>query len=185
MIKLNYLKINNILYKVIKFLHVKPGKGLAFIRLKLKNIFNGNIIIYNISSKKKINNIKIINKTYIYLYNKNNIYYFINNKYNIINIIKNNYNLNNFFYKSGDKVSIYFEKKNNKKKIIFIKNPKYLISKVKKINIFDIKNYNINDNYMYVKLENNLIIKAPLFINKNDYIKINLIKKKYIKRIKK
>ncbi|XBT18454.1 MAG: elongation factor P [Candidatus Shikimatogenerans sp. Tder] len=184
MIKLNYFKINNILYKVINFLHIKPGKGLAFIRLKLKNIFNGNIIIHVISSKKKIINIKLINKIYIYLYNKNNIYYFINKKYNIINIYKNNYNLNNFFYKEGDKVNIYFEIINNKKKFIFIKHPKYLILKVKKINI--IKNYNTNNNnYMYVKLKNNFIIKTPLFIKVNNYIKINFIKKKYIKRIKK
>ncbi|WXB47328.1 MAG: elongation factor P [Candidatus Shikimatogenerans sp. Tmey] len=183
MIKLNYLKINNILYKVINFLHVKPGKGLAFIRLKLKNIFNGNKITHIISSKEKIKNIKIINKFYIYLYNKNNIFYFINKKYNIINILKNNYNLNNFFYKEGDKVNIFFEIINNKKKFLFIKNPKYLILKVIKINICNIKNYNINNNYMYVKLENNLIIKTPLFIKINNYIKINLLKKKYIKRI--
>ncbi|XBT18449.1 MAG: elongation factor P [Candidatus Shikimatogenerans sp. Tduv] len=184
MIKINYLRINNILYKVINFLHIKPGKGLAFIKLKLKNILNGNIINYNISSKKKITNIKVINNEYTYLYNKNNIYYFMDKKYNIFNIENKNNNLNNFFYKEGDKVNIFFELYNNIKKFLFIKHPKYIITKVIKINILKFEKYN-NDNYMYSLLDNKLIIKTPIFIKINDYIKIDYLKKKYIKRIKK
>ncbi|XBT18113.1 MAG: elongation factor P [Candidatus Shikimatogenerans sp. Tser] len=178
MIKINYLKLNNILYKVIDFLHVKPGKGIAFIKLKLKNILNGNVIYHNISNKKKIKNIKIINKYYKYLYNKNNIYYFINEKFSQINIILNK--KIDFFYKVGDKVNLFFEINNNNKSFLFIKNPKYLISKVVKIYISDNRN-----NYNIVKLDNKLLIKVPLFIKINNFIKINLLKKKYIERIKK
>ncbi|XBT18826.1 MAG: elongation factor P [Candidatus Shikimatogenerans sp. AspAUS03] len=181
--KINYLKINNILYKVIYYLHVKPGKGFAFIRLKLKNIFNGNVIQYTLSTRKKIQNINIINKIYKYLYNNNNYYYFMNLKnYKQLSINKKLIN-NNFLYKEGDLVNIYFEKFSQYKKFLFIKNPKCFIYKVKQINIKN-KNYIISFKYMLVKLENNLIIKTPLFIKKNDYIKINSKSLKYIERIK-
>ena len=39
------IKYNNDIYKVIEFLHVKPGKGPAFVRTKLKSVTNGKVIL--------------------------------------------------------------------------------------------------------------------------------------------
>jgi len=48
------IEFNNDLYKIVEFLHVKPGKGPAFVRTKLKGITNGKTFDYTFSSGQKI-----------------------------------------------------------------------------------------------------------------------------------
>ena len=52
------IKYNNDIYKIIEFLHVKPGKGPAFVRTKLKSVTNGKVIDNTFSSGHKIDDIR-------------------------------------------------------------------------------------------------------------------------------
>ena len=75
----NGLIINhkNNLWKIIEFLHVKPGKGSAFVRTKLKNIKTGQVVDETFRSGHKIEIIRFEAKDYNYLYNDGSIYYFM------------------------------------------------------------------------------------------------------------
>ncbi|WGH27621.1 MAG: elongation factor P [Candidatus Shikimatogenerans bostrichidophilus] len=165
-------KMNNKYYKIIDFLHIKPGKGNAFVRTKIKNLQNNNIIINNFSSGSKINKIEIKSKYYIFLYKKEKKFYFINkNNYNQIFLSKNFIGKSNIkFLKENDNVIINFFKKKNIPLSLKIK--KYVYLKVKKI----IKNKAF--------LENDISIYTPSFIKEGDIIKINTKTKKYIERLK-
>ena len=62
------IKFNNDIYKIIEFLHVKPGKGPAFVRTKLKSVTSGKVVENTFSSGHKIEDIRVETNKYQYLY---------------------------------------------------------------------------------------------------------------------
>ncbi|MDH3004393.1 MAG: elongation factor P [Candidatus Shikimatogenerans sp. JK-2022] len=176
------VKINNNYFKIINFLHVNPGKGNTFVRTKLKNLINGNIIKYTFFKSSKINKINIISKNFIFLYRKKNNFYFINKKnFNQIYLSKKFLNKKYLFIKENDNVIIDFIK--NKKIPLLLKIKKFVILKVINQNI-EIKGNSKKKKFKKSILETGLTIYTPYFINIGDYIKINTKNKKYIERVK-
>ena len=70
----------NGLYKVIEFLHVKPGKGGAFVRTKLKNIKTGQVIDETFRSGASIKTVRVEAREYNFLYNDTDSYIFMDNE---------------------------------------------------------------------------------------------------------
>ena len=64
-------------YQIIEFQHVKPGKGAAFVRTKLKNIINGGVVEKTFRPTEKFENAHIDRKEMQYLYNDGDLYYFM------------------------------------------------------------------------------------------------------------
>ena len=71
------IEYNNDLYSIVQFQHVKPGKGPAFVRTKLKNIKTGRVIDNTFSSGVKINVARVERRPYQYLYKDDMGYYFM------------------------------------------------------------------------------------------------------------
>ena len=71
------IKYNNDIFKIIEFLHVKPGKGPAFVRTKLKSVTSGKVIDNTFSAGHKIEDIRVETKKYQYLYNEGNLFHFM------------------------------------------------------------------------------------------------------------
>ncbi len=67
-------------FYVIEFLHVKPGKGPAFVRTKLKNVVTGRVLERTFPSGAKIEEVRIEKRTYQYLYQDDMGYMFMNNE---------------------------------------------------------------------------------------------------------
>lgn len=67
---------NNIM-TVVDFLHVKPGKGAAFVRMKMKNIVSGNVLEKTFNPTEKFDLAHIETKEMEYLYNDGELYYFM------------------------------------------------------------------------------------------------------------
>ena len=65
-------------YQVIEFQHVKPGKGAAFVRTKLKNIKNGGAVEKSFRPTEKFNQARIERTDMQYLYNDGDLFYFMN-----------------------------------------------------------------------------------------------------------
>ena len=74
------LNHKNSLWKIVEFLHVKPGKGPAFVRTKLKNIKTGQVVDETFRSGQKVESVRIESKDYNFLYKDANIYYFMDNE---------------------------------------------------------------------------------------------------------
>lgn len=72
--------IEGTMYQVVDFLHVKPGKGAAFMNAKLKNVKTGSNIDRNYNTNTKIEQVSIERKTVQYLYNADGLYYFMDNE---------------------------------------------------------------------------------------------------------
>ena len=61
-------EMNGKTFSVVEFLHVKPGKGPAFVRTKLRNLENGNVVDHTFSSGEKIETVRVERRPYQYLY---------------------------------------------------------------------------------------------------------------------
>ena len=81
------IRHSNDIYKVIEFLHVKPGKGPAFVRTKLKSVTSGKVLDNTFSAGHKIEDIRVETNKYQFLYNDGDTYNFMNSDdYNQITI---------------------------------------------------------------------------------------------------
>lgn len=71
------LEIDGQVMQVLEFQHVKPGKGAAFVRTKLKNVINGGVVEKTFRPTEKFPTARIERKNYQYLYNDGDLYYFM------------------------------------------------------------------------------------------------------------
>ena len=70
---------DNSVFTVTEFLHVKPGKGAAFVRTKLKNVITGAVLEKTFNPSEKLQGAEIEKKEMQYLYNDGDLYYFMDN----------------------------------------------------------------------------------------------------------
>ncbi|MGB5320189.1 MAG: elongation factor P, partial [Eudoraea sp.] len=81
------IKYNNDIYKIVEFLHVKPGKGPAFVRTKLKSLTNGKVLDNTFSAGHKIEDVRVETRSYQFLYSDGETYHFMNtDDYNQISL---------------------------------------------------------------------------------------------------
>ncbi len=72
------LEMDGNVYQIIEFQHVKPGKGAAFVRTKLKNIINGGVVEKTFRPTEKFPTARIDRVEMQYLYNDGDLYHFMN-----------------------------------------------------------------------------------------------------------
>ncbi|MGN0353444.1 MAG: elongation factor P [Muricoprocola sp.] len=74
------LEIEGNIYQILEFQHVKPGKGAAFVRTKLKNIINGGVVEKTFRPTEKFPQARIDRVPMQYLYSDGDLFYFMNNE---------------------------------------------------------------------------------------------------------
>jgi elongation factor P len=74
------LEIDGTLYSVVEFLHVKPGKGGAFVRTKIKNLSTGRVIDKTFNAGEKVKDVRIDRVEMQYMYRSGDEYHFMNNE---------------------------------------------------------------------------------------------------------
>ena len=83
------IRYNHDIFKIIEFLHVKPGKGPAFVRTKLKSVTTGKVIDNTFSAGHKIEDVRVETHKFQYLYPEGDQFHFMNvEDYNQITINK-------------------------------------------------------------------------------------------------
>ncbi len=71
------IEYENSIYQIIEFQHVKPGKGAAFVRTKLKNIISGGVVEKTFRPTEKCPQARIDRKEMQYLYADGDLFYFM------------------------------------------------------------------------------------------------------------
>lgn len=74
------LKFNNDIYQVVEFLHVKPGKGAAFVRSKLKSLTNGRVLENTFPAGAKIDPVRVETREYQFIYKDDLGYHFMDSE---------------------------------------------------------------------------------------------------------
>ena len=175
------IKYNHDIYKIIEFLHVKPGKGPAFVRTKLKSVTNGKVIDNTFPSGHKIEEVKVITNQYQYLYNDSDYFHFMNNDdYNQITIDKNKIDYPDLL-KEGENVTIIINTEDNSP--LSVDMPLSVVLEVTHTEP-GVKGNTATNATKPATLETGATINVPLFINEGDKVKIDTEKGQYLERIK-
>jgi elongation factor P len=173
------IKIGKTLYFILEFQHVKPGKGGAFVRTKLKDIKNGVVINKTFRSEEKVESVYLEEKKLLFSYKVDNFYHFLNEE-TYEDIIIDSHLLANSknFLKENDRVVVSLC--NNK--IVGITLPNFVELKVAHTEP-GFKGDTAQGGYKPAKLETGLNIQVPLFINTGDIIRIDTRTAKYVGRV--
>ena len=172
------IELNGGIYSIVDFQHVKPGKGGAFVRTKLKNVKTGLVVDKTFRAGEKMEQAIIDRKTMQYLYNDGDNYCFMNKEnYEQISISKEQISELVELLKEGNDVEVVFCKGN----IIGAELPNFMSLKVTKT-MPGVKGNTVSGALKPATLETGAIIQVPLFIKEGDVIKIDTREKKYIER---
>ena len=166
--------------KVVEFLHVKPGKGPAFVRTKLKDISSGKIIDETFNSGIKLEFLKIEAKEMQFLYDDGDSHIFMDNvTYEQINVINSLVgNIKNFL-KGGINVDLLFDDT----EVLDIRLPAHVALEVKHTEP-GVKGNTATGATKPATLETNYTLNVPLFVDEGDILKIDTRSGEYIKRVK-
>ena len=163
------IKYNNDIYKIIDFLHVKPGKGPAFVRTKLKNVSTGRVIDNTFSAGHKIETIRVETSKYQFLYNDAENFHFMNNDdFNQITIDKKMLE-NSDFLKEGEIVNISMNSENQIP--LSVDMPSNVILEVIQTEP-GVKGNTATNALKPATVETGAKVNVPLFIDEGDKIKI-------------
>ena len=175
------IKHNHDIYKVIEFLHVKPGKGPAFVRTKLKSLTSGKVVDNTFSSGHKIDVVRVETNKFQYLYNDNNLYHFMNtDDYNQISIEEKLLE-NSQLMKEGEIVTVITNSENGLP--ISVEMPANVVLEVISTEP-GVKGNTATNATKPATLETGAVVNVPLFINEGDKIKVDSIKGNYKERVK-
>ena len=175
------IEYNGDLYTIVEFQHVKPGKGPAFVRTKLKNLKTGRVIPNTFTSGVKINVQRVEKRQYQYLYNEGDMYHFMNlEDYEQTFIDKNMIEAPDLL-KEGEVVDIAFHTETESP--IYCEMPNYVVLEVTYTEPGERGNTATNT-FKDATVETGTTIKVPLFINTGDKVKVDTRTGQYSERVK-
>jgi elongation factor P len=171
---------NNDIYKVIEFLHVKPGKGPAFVRTKLRSVTTGRVIDNTFSAGNKIEEVRVETRKYQYLYPENDYFHFMNTEdYNQITLPKTALDSPELL-KEGEIVTVLIKAEDESP--LSVEMPLYVVLEVTESEP-GVKGNTATNATKPAVLETGAKVNVPLFINEGDKIKIDTTTGKYVERM--
>jgi len=175
------IKFNHDIYKIIEFLHVKPGKGPAFVRTKLKSLTSGKVLDNTFSAGHKIETIRVETHTFQYLYAEGDDFHFMNGEsFEQISLNKNILDAPDLL-KEGTNVMIQINTETDLP--LSVDMPASVILEVT-YSEPGVKGNTSTNATKPATVETGATVNVPLFINEGDKIKIDTATSSYMERVK-
>lgn len=175
------IKYNHDIYKVVEFLHVKPGKGPAFVRTKLKSVTTGKVVDNTFSAGHKIDDVRVETHKFQYLYSDGEFYHFMNQEdYTQIRLLEAALDMPGLL-KEGEVVTVIINTENNEP--LSVEMPPHVILEVSHTEP-GVKGNTATNATKPATVETGHEVNVPLFISEGDKIKIETEKGTYKERIK-
>ena len=168
-------------WSVLKTQHVKPGKGPAFVRTKLKSVTSGKVIDNTFSAGHKIDDVRVETRKFQFLYNDAGTYHFMNtDDYNQIELQKDILDAPDLM-KEGELVTVMTNADDGIP--LSVDMPSSVVLEVTHSEP-GVKGNTATNATKPATVETGARINVPLFINEGDKIKVDAEKGSYIERIK-
>ena len=175
------IKHNEKLFQIIEFQHVKPGKGPAFVRTKMRQIESGKILDHTFSAGHKIEPVRIENREYQYLYQESDDYIFMNNEtFEQVNIPLKMVEKPGFL-QEGMTVNILYHAEEEAPLVVEL--PMYIISEVTYTEP-GVKGDTATNSMKPATIATGAEVRVPLFIDNGEVIKIDTRTGVYVERVK-
>ncbi|MEG6615882.1 elongation factor P [Peptococcaceae bacterium 1198_IL3148] len=172
------VEIDGDVYQVVEFQHVKPGKGAAFVRSKLRNLRTGAVVDKTFNAGEKLPKARVERKEVQYMYNDGTDYYFMDMETydqfgmskeqlgDAIKYLKENMTITNLTFK-GESIGVDL--------------PNYVELEVVETSP-GIKGDTASGGGKPATLETGAVVNVPFFINVGDVLQIDTRSGQYIKR---
>ena len=175
------IKYNHDIFKIIEFLHVKPGKGPAFVRTKLKSVTTGKVIDNTFSAGHKIEDIRVETHKFQFLYHDGDYFHFMNTEdYTQIQLTEANLD-NAGLMKEGQVVTVIINTEDDMPLSVDL--PASVVLEVVSTEP-GVKGNTATNATKPATVETGTVVNVPLFINEGDKIKVETEKGTYKERIK-
>ena len=175
----NTFELDGNVFKVVEFQHVKPGKGAAFVRVKMKNVITGAVIERTFNPSEKLQGAEIEKREMQYLYNDSGLYYLMdNNTYEQIPLNEEQLGDALKYIKENMSVTVL----SFKGKVFNVEPPMFVELEV----TYTEPGFSGNTTTTSGKpatLENGLEISVPLFVEIGDVVRIDTRTGLYMERI--
>jgi elongation factor P len=175
------IEFNGELHAIVQFQHVKPGKGPAFVRTKLRNIKTGRIIDNTFSSGTRVNVARVERRPYQYLYMDDIGYYFMHREtFEQIHVPEELIEGHEFL-KEGLNVEVVVHA--DTETVLSVDLPQFIVVEITYTEP-GLRGDTATNTFKQAKIETGSTIMVPLFINVGDKIKIDTSSRTYIERAK-
>jgi elongation factor P len=175
------IEFNHDLFQIIEFQHVKPGKGAAFVRTRLKSLNTGKVLDHTFPSGHKITTARVERRPYQYLYKDDMGYHFMNlETFEQIQLQENLINAPQFL-KEEQEVEILFHAE--KEIPLVCELPQHVVMEITYTEP-GVKGDTATNVTKPATVETGAEVKVPLFVEQGEKIKIDTTTGSYMERVK-
>jgi elongation factor P len=175
------IELNNDLYQIVEFQHVKPGKGGAFVRTRLKSLTTGRVLENTFNAGVKIKTARIERRPYQFLYMDDTGYHFMNNEtFEQISLQKEAIDAPQYLLEGQEcELIVHAETE----EILGCELPQFVVLEITYTEP-GLKGDTATNTLKPAKLETGVEMNVPLFCNIGEKIKVDTKTHSYIERVK-
>lgn len=175
------IEVEDELYSIVDYQHVKPGKGGAFIRTKLKGVVSDKTVEKTFRSGENLMEVRVERHPYQFLYAEGNMFFFMHEEtYEQIPVEQSRVQKPEFIT-DGQICTLVVDVDNDR--ILYAEPPDHIIAKVAKTDP-GLRGDTAQGGSKPATLESGAVVQVPLFINEGEEIKVDTRTSEYIERVK-
>ena len=175
------IRMDGKLFFVIDFLHVKPGKGNTFMRVKLKNVVDGRVLERRFDINEKLEDVRVERRPYQYLYKEGEDYIFMNQETYDQIPIAHDLITGVDFMKESDIIEVVSDA--DTETVLFGEMPVKTNLRVTHSEP-GIKGDTATNTLKPATLETGVEVRVPLFVNEGDLVQVDTRDGSYLQRVK-
>ena len=175
------IRLDNVVYLVTDYSHVKPGKGSAFVRVRLKNIKTDSVIERTFRSSEKLDEVVLEERRLQYLYRSGDSFHFMDHtSYEEVVVAKESLgDMDRFLLENLEVTGLA-----QGDKILKVMLPNFIVAQIISTEQ-GIRGDSTRSGSKPGRIETGATIQIPLFINVNEWIKIDTRTGQYVERVQK
>jgi elongation factor P len=175
------IEYNNDLYTIVQFQHVKPGKGPAFVRTRLKNVTTGKVLENTFNSGVKVNVARVERRPHQYLYRDDMGYHLMHNETFEQITVPESLLENSDLLKEGDTVEVVVHA--DTENVLLVDLPVNVVMEVTYTEP-GLRGDTATNTLKRATIESGSTIMVPLFVSVGDKIRIDTRDRSYVERVK-
>lgn len=174
------IEVDGEVYSIVEFQHVKPGKGAAFVRTKLRHMKSGNVSEKTFRAGEKVKRAHLEKREMQYLYNTGDMFYFMDtDSFEQYTLTHDQLGEKSIYLKDNMVITVLFHQGEE----ISIELPVFVELTVDETEP-GVKGDTASGGSKPATLETGLTVNVPFFINRGDIIKVDTRTGEYIERVK-
>ena len=173
------LKINDKYYTIVEFQHVKPGKGGAFVRYKIRDLRSGRVIDQTCNAGTKFENVLLLTKEMQYLYNDGESFYFMDNEtYDQVAVPADFIGEKSVWFKENDNAQLLYADT----ELLGVEPPMFIEAEITETDP-GFRGDTVQGGTKPATIETGATLQVPMYLNQGERIKVDTRDGKFVSRV--